>query len=355
MFNRRKVKKISIALLCQTTLLLSAVIPSSAAGAKAPVSQLSVSGTSVSETSISESPISETDAARTAYGNILWQYYDIWNTDDVSLSLYSEESIVNYQVYYGYASTDANYQLDFTLKDLDGNGTEELMIGIDYGGSGNASVLDIFTYASGRAVRLLSGAERSHLTLCRDGVISENGSGGAAHNYQSYYTIGSDGKSCDTIGYYYINGDDQTVEDLEGTVTPFDGNYDQYLYQYEEETLSWKEVSESSIAEKTIPREAAGAALTWREIGKAPIYKNGMINNGYEVFAAYCRRTWSEEEFAARLITQDYEGEQPGTNVFEITEQESGVWIGTATLNLSTGEVTEERADGSSETFSVLL
>ena len=104
MFNRRKVKKISIALLCQTTLLLSAVIPSSAAGAKAPVSQLSASGTSVSETSISESPISETDAARTAYGNILWQYYDIWNTDDVSLSLYSEDSIVNYQVYYGYAS-----------------------------------------------------------------------------------------------------------------------------------------------------------------------------------------------------------------------------------------------------------
>ena len=274
MFNRHKAKKISIALLCQTTLLLSAVIPSSAAGAKAPVSQLLASGTSVSETSISESPISETDAARTAYGNILWQYYDIWNTDDVSLSLYSEDSIVNYQVYYGYASTDANYQLNrYTYRD--GNGTEELMIGIDYGGSGNASVLDIFTYASGRAVRLLSGAERSHLTLCRDGVISENGSGGAAHNYQSYYTIGSDGKSCDTIGYYYINGDDQTVEDLEGTVTPFDGNYDQYLYQYEEETLSWKEVSESSIAEKTVPREAAGAALTWREIGKAPSTRMG--------------------------------------------------------------------------------
>ena len=150
MFNRHKAKKISIALLCQTTLLLSAVIPSSAAGAKAPVSQLLASGTSVSETSISESPISETDAARTAYGNILWQYYDIWNTDDVSLSLYSEDSIVNYQVYYGYASTDANYQLnrytyrDFTLKDLDGNGTEELMIGIDYGGSGNASAALIF-------------------------------------------------------------------------------------------------------------------------------------------------------------------------------------------------------------------
>ena len=93
-------------------------------------------------------------------------------------------------------------------------------------------------------------------------MISENGSGGACHTItQSYYTIGSDGKSCDTIGYYYINGDDQTVEDLEGTVTPFDGNYDQYLYQYEEETLSWKEVSESSIAEKTVPREGSRSCL----------------------------------------------------------------------------------------------
>lgn len=83
--------------------------------------------------------------------------------------------------------------MGFAKKDLDGDGTEELLFGDDFG-PGNYALYDIFTYDSrtGNVVHLLSGGERDTFIVTGDGIIIETGSSSSSDSFEQYYTVEED-------------------------------------------------------------------------------------------------------------------------------------------------------------------
>lgn len=77
-------------------------------------------------------------------------------------------------------------RLGYYLADLDNNGTPELIIS-----DGNV-IYDLYTDMGGQAVWILSGGERNAYNLCEDGLISNNGSGGAASHMWKFYRLEGD-------------------------------------------------------------------------------------------------------------------------------------------------------------------
>ena len=294
----------------------------------------------------------DSEAWKTAYGNVLWQYYDVWNTEGVSMEMYDDKnSIVNYVVYFGPFSDEAN--LAFSVTDLDGNQVPELVIGHTYVSEESEffNVFDVFTYADGQVVQLFRAGERSGLTMCRDGIISENGSGGAAYNYQWYYVINPDGKSANIIAYYYINGSDMTVENIDGYESVFDGDYEKYLNQYEPMELSWNVLTEGMITGETVDRETAGEPFTPYDITVAPIFKKGVCQNGYEVFSNQYLKRVGSEEYNKYLVIGDYQETDQETDILYIRDPQTNDTLITEVVDLRTGEVTETKADGTEERY----
>lgn len=293
---------------------------------------------------------SENSDMLSAYGNILWQYYDVWNSGNLNLEMNSNpENIVNYLLYFG--NYDGTISLAFTLEDLDGNGIQELLIGMLSNGS--CSVIDVFSYVDGAVIHMFSGAERSHLTICEDGIISENGSGGAQHNFQHYYKINEDGKSCDTILYYYINSENYTVEEVDGTITAFDGNYDKYLNVYSEAQFAWTGLNEDNIAEETVQRNMAGPALKGYDIVQAPYFRNGLCENIWSVLQNYYLRKMGANEYQNVYFDFDYENNDHTMEYADIVELQTGQVRYSVSVNLGTGDAVEQSWDGTVDYFNV--
>lgn len=277
------------------------------------------------------------------YAEILRQYDQVW-TNKLSMEQYSEESLVNYLLYMGDWGADA--QLVFSLTDLDGNGTEELMLGLAQAGDfEKVSLLDLYTCAEGSAVRLLDAGERWSFQICENGILSENSSGGAAHNYQSYWKIGADGRSCDAVEYYYVNGEDQTVENLEGNLQSFDGNYEQYLKRYPEAKLDWKILGQGEI-EKLLEDSVPLEDMTAEDIVEAPHFRKGRCSNMAEVAANYYLRKWGYENYNNYWLNQDYLEENQEKDYFSIQDASTGEILSEVTVDCRTGKATESKPDG---------
>ena len=106
-------------------------------------------------------------------------------------------------------ATDENYtggpksRPEYAFIDIDGNGIVELVIGSkhEYPSSGTMNgyaVGSIFTLDSNMAPKKLidsySYRYREHITIYKNGVIEDGGSGGAEVHIYSFYTIGSNAK-----------------------------------------------------------------------------------------------------------------------------------------------------------------
>ena len=74
----------------------------------------------------------------------------------------------------------------WTLRDLDGDGTPELILGGDWG-NGYTPIFNIYKLENGEAVRLLYGWTRKHYWLCPDGTIAMYGGSGIYEYCFSYY------------------------------------------------------------------------------------------------------------------------------------------------------------------------
>ena len=78
----------------------------------------------------------------------------------------------------------------YTLTDLDGDGSDELIIMetyTDYEGNEQPKIVDILSFHDGQPRLLISGAYRNFIELCNGGIIKRTGSGGAdAHIYEFY-------------------------------------------------------------------------------------------------------------------------------------------------------------------------
>ena len=72
------------------------------------------------------------------------------------------------------------------LRDLDGDGIPELLLGADWG-DGHTVIFNIYRLDGAKAVRVVDGWSRSRWYLCTDGSLAHEGSDGASEGTYSYY------------------------------------------------------------------------------------------------------------------------------------------------------------------------
>lgn len=72
------------------------------------------------------------------------------------------------------------------LRDLDGDGIPELLLGADWG-DGHSVIFNIYQLDGAKAVRVVDGWNRSRWYLCTDGSLAHEGSDGASEGTYSYY------------------------------------------------------------------------------------------------------------------------------------------------------------------------
>ena len=90
----------------------------------------------------------------------------------------------------------------WTLRDLDGDGTPELILGGDWG-DGYTPIFNIYKLEDGKAVRVLYGWARNCYDLCTNGTISNHYSNGAGDYGDSYYRYkNGELQHLETVQYY---------------------------------------------------------------------------------------------------------------------------------------------------------
>ena len=72
------------------------------------------------------------------------------------------------------------------LRDLDGDGIPELLLGADWG-DGHSVIFNIYRLDGAKAVRVVDGWNRSRWYLCTDGSLAHEGSSSAFESSYSYY------------------------------------------------------------------------------------------------------------------------------------------------------------------------
>ena len=75
------------------------------------------------------------------------------------------------------------------LRDLEGDGTSELLLGADWG-DGYGVIFNIYRLDGAKAVRVVDGWNRSQYFLCSDGTLAHEWSGGADHWGRTYLRYG---------------------------------------------------------------------------------------------------------------------------------------------------------------------
>ena len=75
------------------------------------------------------------------------------------------------------------------LRDLDGDGTSELLLGADWG-DGCGVIFNIYRLDGAKAVRVVDGWNHSRYFLCSDGTLAHEWSGGADHWGRTYLRYG---------------------------------------------------------------------------------------------------------------------------------------------------------------------
>lgn len=95
----------------------------------------------------------------------------------------------SYIIYRYGASNGASEGLGYLIEDIDGNGTDELFFGQndEPDSAYNGVIYDIYTISDGELVHVLSGGERDRYYFCENGMIANEGSGGASISGWAYY------------------------------------------------------------------------------------------------------------------------------------------------------------------------
>ena len=99
-----------------------------------------------------------------------------------------------------FAGNDSYQAAGWTLADIDGNGTDELILGADWG-NGVTPIFNIYTRTGGtRAVSVTpTGWNRSRWHLCANGLLANEGSGGAAYYGATYYRYSESRRAYDEV------------------------------------------------------------------------------------------------------------------------------------------------------------
>ncbi len=76
----------------------------------------------------------------------------------------------------------------YSMMDIDGNGIDELIIGENGSGAWDGVIYNMYTLADGQMVRVIYGWDRNRYYLCDNGLIANEGSGGASSSMYIFYS-----------------------------------------------------------------------------------------------------------------------------------------------------------------------
>ncbi|MCM1468496.1 MAG: hypothetical protein NC086_10125 [Alistipes sp.] len=146
-------------------------------------------------------------------------------------------------IYYMYSS-DSIY--GYLIKDIDGNGTDELIFGGNdtvFDSAWNGVIYDMYTISDGEPVHLLCGGERDRYYLCENGRIANEGSGGAAYTFYGYYDLeGAQLQLAEAVIYdgwrdadnpwFYLTGSENTEDAVSVTADQAESVIGKYVYEH---------------------------------------------------------------------------------------------------------------------------
>ena len=135
------------------------------------------------------------------YDDLIERMVNIYNSNEEDRWSKFEELEMSYL--WGYDGTFNNG--GFRLIDLDGDGIEEMLIGEN--NLGADVIYGIYAIQDGELVRLCTGWDRNRYYLCEGNIIWNEGSSGAAHSSDAYYTYENGqwklNMSVCLLSYYY--------------------------------------------------------------------------------------------------------------------------------------------------------
>lgn len=130
-----------------------------------------------------ETPLEGTDDS--GYDELIAQARDVLENFDGNHPEEEPFSSVFYQ-HWDYET------LGYLIKDMDGNGVDELIFGANTDGWDNGSwdgvIYDIYTIVNGEVFHVLDGWERNRYYLCENDCIANESSSSAFESSYSYYT-----------------------------------------------------------------------------------------------------------------------------------------------------------------------
>ena len=102
----------------------------------------------------------------------------------------------------GYTASESLSNIGYSLIDVDGNGTRELIIA-EKGSVSGDRILDVYTLKNDKAILLMEGYVRSRYYYLGDNSFYYEGSAGAANTIFATYEIDEDGITVLTDDYYF--------------------------------------------------------------------------------------------------------------------------------------------------------
>lgn len=195
-----------------------------------------------------EEPAADGEAIYAEVLDLFWGYIqtdwaDYWDDYEVLYDRYGNDAMSFLFPQYQYTDT-----VGYTFADLNGDGTPELLIGLDEAYYEDA-IIDLYTCLDGEIIHLASGGERFGYNLCDDGSIVYWGSSSAWDFQKQHLSLSAEEKRLTMLEVVYSTMDETSG----GTVWyhAVGGEYDERTCEYYYEDLTQISESEAeSISEQ---------------------------------------------------------------------------------------------------------
>lgn len=187
------------------------------------------------------------------YGDIIAEYRDMVQNNFYQ-DLLEKEDLLAYENSFGKdigSEIRHAQKVYYALYDIDGNGTQELIIG---GGedASNPWNYDLYTYDGSKAVHVFPDFEfgyRSNFTLYENGIIEVFYSSSAAESGNDFYRMNAAGTGAEIVENFSIIGsldsDTTVITYYQGKNVITENEYNQKIQEYEvalQTPFSWTEI-----------------------------------------------------------------------------------------------------------------
>lgn len=193
------------------------------------------------------------DEAAGIYGDIIAEYRDMVQNNFYQ-DLLEKEDLLAYENSFGKdigSEIRHAQKVYYALYDIDGNGTQELIIG---GGedASNPWNYDLYTYDGSKAVHVFPDFEfgyRTNFSLYENGIIEIFYSGSAAESGNDFYRMNAAGTGAEIVENFSIigslDGDTTVITYYQGKNVITEDEYNQKIQEYEvalQTPFSWTEI-----------------------------------------------------------------------------------------------------------------